>query len=209
MGAGLIDACRSIARPTLICFRGVPENAIPGAAKLSRHAAQRTAAAGLRPPPLALLIEGGISTVNAFREARSGDKKPGTVVKLLAGLNFLGYPGIAGARSTRGVRMIRGFFRLVGLLLLAGGFIFLVYDGARSIADQALRLTRLGEFWNDIHQASQRTFQVMVEGAAPWLWNGVVKVILNQPAWAVMGVLGILLMLLFRPRKPLIGYSRN
>jgi hypothetical protein len=25
----------------------------------------------------------------------------------------------------------------------------------------------------------------------------------------VMGVLGILLMLLFRPRKPLIGYSRS
>ncbi|MBC7578650.1 hypothetical protein [Tardiphaga sp.] len=105
--------------------------------------------------------------------------------------------------------MIRGFFRLTGLLLLAGGFIFLVYDGARSIADQALRLTRLGEFWNDIHQSSQRAFQATVEGTAPWLWNGVVKLILNQPAWAVMGVLGILLMLLFRPRKPLIGYSRN
>ena len=39
--------------------------------------------------------------------------------------------------------MIRGFFRLIGLLLLAGGFVFLVYDGARSIADQAVRLTRL------------------------------------------------------------------
>ena len=105
--------------------------------------------------------------------------------------------------------MIRGFFRLVGLLLLAGGFIFLVYDGARSIADQAVRLTRLGEFWNDVHQASQRAFQAMVEGASPWLWNSAVKVVLNQPVWAVMGVLGILLMLLFRPRKPLIGYSRN
>ena len=105
--------------------------------------------------------------------------------------------------------MIRGFFRLVGLLLLAGGFIFLVYDGARSIADQAVRLTRLGEFWNDIHQTSQQAFRVAVEGASPWLWNGVVKVILNQPVWAVMGVLGILLMLVFRPRKPLIGYSRN
>jgi len=105
--------------------------------------------------------------------------------------------------------MIRGFFRLVGLLLLAGGFIFLVYDGARSIADQALRLTRLGEFWNDIHQASQQAFQSMVERASPLLWNSVVKLILNQPAWAVMGVLGIVLMLLFRPRKPLIGYSRN
>ena len=33
--------------------------------------------------------------------------------------------------------MIRGFFRLIGLLLLAGGFVFLVYDGARSIAEHA------------------------------------------------------------------------
>jgi ABC-type phosphate transport system permease subunit len=105
--------------------------------------------------------------------------------------------------------MIRGFFRLVGLLLLAGAFIFLVYDGARSIADQALRLTLFGEFWNDIHQASQQAVRIMIEGASPWLWNSVVKVILNQPVWAVMGVLGILLLLLFRPPKPLIGYSRN
>jgi hypothetical protein len=105
--------------------------------------------------------------------------------------------------------MIRGFFRLVGLLLLAGGFIFMVYDGARWVADQDLRFTRFGEFWNDIHQSSQQAFRTMIEGAAPWLWTGIVKVILDQPVFAVMGVLGILLMLLFRPRKPLIGYSRN
>ena len=105
--------------------------------------------------------------------------------------------------------MIRGFFRLLGLLLLAGGFVFMVYDGARWVADQTLRFTRFGQFWNDVHQASQRAFQAWVEGHAPWLWNGVIKVILDQPVFAVMGVLGILLMLLFRPRKPLIGYSRN
>jgi phage-related minor tail protein len=104
--------------------------------------------------------------------------------------------------------MIRGFFRLVGLLLLTVGFIFLVYDGARSVADDALRWTRLGEFWNDIHQSSQQAFRVMVEGASPWLWN-LVKTLLNQPTFAVLGVLGILLMLLFRPRKPLIGYARD
>jgi hypothetical protein len=89
--------------------------------------------------------------------------------------------------------MIRGFFRLVGLLLLAGGFIFMVYDGARWVADQTLRFTRFGQFWNDIHQSSQQAFRAWVD----------------QPVFAVMGVLGILLMLLFRPRKPLIGYSRN
>ena len=36
-----------------------------------------------------------------------------------------------------------------------------------------------------------------------------VRVILDQPVFAVMAVVGILLMLLFRPKKPLIGYSRD
>ena len=105
--------------------------------------------------------------------------------------------------------MIRGFFRLVGLLLLAGGFIFMVYDGARYVADNTLRFTRFGEFWNDIHQTSQQAFRASVEGFSPWLWNNVARVILDQPVFAVMAVLGILLMLLFRPKKPLIGYSRD
>jgi hypothetical protein len=63
--------------------------------------------------------------------------------------------------------MIRGFFRLVGLLLLAGGFIFLVYDGARFVADNALRFTRFGQFWNDIHQSSQQAFRASMEGLSP------------------------------------------
>src|SRR3954447_660194 len=103
--------------------------------------------------------------------------------------------------------MIRGFFRLLGLLLLAGGFVFMVYDGARWVADQALRFTRFGQFWNDIHQSSQQAFRVWVEGHAPWL-NSAVTVMLAQLVFVVMGVLGVVLMLLFRPRKPLIGYSR-
>ena len=105
--------------------------------------------------------------------------------------------------------MIRGFFRLIGLILMVLAFLSLVYDGARTIADQTLRLTRLGELWNDINQVSQQAFQHAVEGLSPFLWNSVVKAILNQPAWAVLGILGILLLLLFRPGKPLIGYSRH
>ncbi|MBI3701259.1 MAG: hypothetical protein HY242_12545 [Afipia sp.] len=104
--------------------------------------------------------------------------------------------------------MIRGFFRLIGLILMVLAFLSLVYDGARTIADQTLRLTRLGELWNDINQASQQAAQRAIEGVSPFLWNGVVKTILNQPAWAVLGIVGIILLLLFRPGKPLIGYSR-
>ncbi|MGN6284967.1 MAG: hypothetical protein ACTHM2_07455 [Afipia sp.] len=105
--------------------------------------------------------------------------------------------------------MIRGFFRFVGLLLLAGAFIFLVYDGARSIADQTLRLTQLGEFWNDINQASQQAAQAAVNGISPTLWNNGVKLVLNQPTWAVLGIAGILLLIIFRPAKRLIGYARD
>ncbi|MGH6715629.1 MAG: hypothetical protein ACREDC_05485 [Bradyrhizobium sp.] len=105
--------------------------------------------------------------------------------------------------------MIRGFFRLIGLLLLAGGFIFMVYDGARWVANQSLRFTQFGQFWNDVNQASQQAVRTWVESHAPWLWTGIVKAILDQPVFAVLGLLGILLMLLFRPRKPLIGYSRD
>src|SRR4029453_4413210 len=105
--------------------------------------------------------------------------------------------------------MVRWVFRLIGLLFLAGGFIFMVYDGARFVADQALRFTRFGQFWNDIHQSSQQVFRTWVEGTAPWLWTSVAKGRLTQPVFAVLGVAGILLMILSRPRKPLIGYSRD
>jgi hypothetical protein len=104
--------------------------------------------------------------------------------------------------------MIRGLFRLVGLLLLAGGFVFMVYDGARWIADQSLHFTKFGDFWNDVNQSSQQLLHSWVDGHAPWLWNDAIRVVLDQPVFAVMGVLGILLMILFRPRRPLIGYSR-
>ncbi len=105
--------------------------------------------------------------------------------------------------------MIRGFFRLIGLLLLAGGFVFMVYDGARWVADQSLRFTRFGQFWNDINQGSQQAFHSWVESKAPWLWSLVVRLVLDQPVFAVLGVLGLVLMLLFRPRKPPIGYGRD
>ncbi|MCG2639133.1 MULTISPECIES: hypothetical protein [Bradyrhizobium] len=105
--------------------------------------------------------------------------------------------------------MIRGFFRLIGLLLLAGGFFFMVYDGARWVADQTLRFTRFCQFWNDINQASQSAFRAWIEAKAPWLWTSVIRLVLDQPVFAVLGLLGILLMILFRPRKPLIGYTRD
>jgi len=105
--------------------------------------------------------------------------------------------------------MIRAFFRLVGLLLLAGSFIFMVYDGARWVADQTFRFTQFGQFWIDVHQSSLEAFRTWVEAKSPWLWTSVIRVVLDLPVFAVLGIVGILLMIVFRRRKPLIGYSRG
>jgi hypothetical protein len=42
-----------------------------------------------------------------------------------------------------------------------------------------------------------------------WLWTSGIQVVLDQPTWAVLGVLGVILVLLGRRKAPLIGYSRE
>jgi hypothetical protein len=106
--------------------------------------------------------------------------------------------------------MIRFLLRFVGLLLLALGFIFLVYDGIRSISDGSILLTRTSEVWNVVHDRSLAAFQVLVERyAGPDIWQVVISPILEQPASAVSCVLGVILIVVGRKKKPLIGYARD
>ena len=107
--------------------------------------------------------------------------------------------------------MIRGFFRLLGLLCLAGAFIFLVYDGAKSIADNMIYFTKIEETWNSFYsKGPQELIKPMIDRyAGDWLWDPVVVKVLAAPTWMVLGILGILLILLGRKKKPLIGYARD
>jgi hypothetical protein len=106
--------------------------------------------------------------------------------------------------------MIRFLCRFVGLLLLALAFIFVVYDGIRSISDGDLLLTKVSYVWNSIHDGSLQALQAKVERfAGPEVWKGINLVVLDQPASAVFCVLGVLLILLGRKKKPLIGYARD
>jgi hypothetical protein len=105
--------------------------------------------------------------------------------------------------------MIRFLFRFLGLLCLALGFIFLVYDGTKSIADQRFYVTRMVDVWVAVHDASLAQVRPTVERIALWLWDPVVQGVLNAPTWLVLAVLGTLLILLGRKRRPLIGYARN
>ena len=106
--------------------------------------------------------------------------------------------------------MIRFVFRFVGFVILAVGFIALIYDGTKSIAGGAMVFTPLGQHWNNFHSTSLQLLQPAIERhVAVWLWDPVVLSILTTPAWLVLGILGAILMLIGRKQKPLIGYARD
>jgi hypothetical protein len=104
--------------------------------------------------------------------------------------------------------MIRSLFRLLGLVLLAAGFVFFIYDGTKSIADQTFYISKFSQTWAEVHQQSLQAVQGAVEKKAVWLWP-VLQPVLEQPTWLVLGALGMILILLGRRKKPLIGYARN
>jgi hypothetical protein len=104
--------------------------------------------------------------------------------------------------------MIRSLFRLLGLVLLAAGFVFFIHDGTKSIADQTFYISKFSQTWAEVHQQSLQAVQSAVEKKAVWLWP-VLQPVLEQPTWLVLGALGMILILLGRRKKPLIGYARN
>lgn len=104
--------------------------------------------------------------------------------------------------------MIRSVLRSLGLVLLAAGFVFFIYDGTKSIADQTVYISKFSQTWAEIHQQSLLAVQAAVDKKTPWLWP-VIQPALEQPTWLVLGAIGMVLILLGRKKKPLIGYARN
>ena len=106
--------------------------------------------------------------------------------------------------------MIRFLFRFTGIVLLALAFIFVVYDGMKSIASHMFYATRIEQFWTDVNSHSLQMLREAIERyATAGVWRWVVEPILDQPIALVFGLLSIGLILLGRKKRPLIGYARR
>lgn len=140
--------------------------------------------------------------------------EPGAQLARALRLNLGGGGGIdwtvgADLSGAWNCNMIRALLRLIGVIFLAAGFVLLVYDGAKSIADSRLYVYKLGQLWTDIHAASLQSAEAKVQASLPSaVWDPVITMVLEQPAWLVFGIVGVVLILLGRKRKPLIGYAR-
>ncbi|HET7847715.1 MAG TPA: hypothetical protein VFL51_01505 [Pseudolabrys sp.] len=79
----------------------------------------------------------------------------------------------------------------------------------KSIAGNALYFTDVRALWDIVNAASLQNLKPAIETkVGPWAWDPVFVTALTWPGWAVLGVLGILLIILGRKKKPLIGYAR-
>jgi len=106
--------------------------------------------------------------------------------------------------------MIRFLLRFIGLICMAAAFILVIYDGTKSIAANALFLTSARTLWELVNAASLAKLRPLLEPyAGGILWNPVMVSILAAPSWSLLGGFGILLLVLGRKKKPLIGYARS
>ena len=105
--------------------------------------------------------------------------------------------------------MIRFLLRFLGVWILAAGFVFVIYDGTKSIADKNLYFTSVENVWAWVHQDSLQALRPAIEPHAAFLWNPVVVTLLASPASLALGMLGAIMILLGRKKKPLIGYARS
>jgi hypothetical protein len=105
--------------------------------------------------------------------------------------------------------MIRFLLRFIGLLLLATGFVFFVYDGTKSIANQHLVYAKVSDIWAIVDQTSLNLTQNWLKQKAAWAWDPYVQKIFELPTWAILAIVAMIFIVLGRKKKPLIGYARD
>jgi len=101
---------------------------------------------------------------------------------------------------------LRFLVRILGYLLVAAGFVVLLTDGARAIANSTFRLTPLGESAQALVGERILALQPAIErNLHPVLWDPVMVTLLRVPSAAAALLLGFLLLRLGAARRPDIG----
>ena len=85
-----------------------------------------------------------------------------------------------------------------------------VYDGTKSIAASMFSVTTVEDIWNILYSKSAPdVLKPMIDRyTGGWLWDAGIVPFLHAPSSLVLCILGAILVLLGRKKKPLIGYAR-
>jgi hypothetical protein len=100
--------------------------------------------------------------------------------------------------------MVRGLLRFIGFWFLAAALIAAVLDGARSIAMSHLVYTPVAEAWATLFPDSLAELGrlVVTDLGQPWLWTLATTWLLGAPVAVGLGLIGFLLVVAGRKRRP-------
>jgi hypothetical protein len=99
---------------------------------------------------------------------------------------------------------MRFLVRFIGVLIFAAAFVMVVIDGTRTIAANQLSLSSLSEAVSILWPAAMGSIQTTLSSAHPALWYPAGQWLFAQPAFAVLGILGLLLLILGRKRAAMV-----
>ncbi len=98
--------------------------------------------------------------------------------------------------------LLRLLVRLIGWLLVLAALALLAREAAGWWRAGDWQVVPAGKLWFDLHRTSLQLAQPAIERHVwPFLWNPVILTVLQWPAWAVIGVPGLILALTRRPRR--------
>jgi len=91
--------------------------------------------------------------------------------------------------------------RLIGWIMFLAGFAVLVRDALVWTDTKRWAPIVLGQLWYELNRSSLNLVQAMIQRYIhPFLWDPVIVTILLSWAFAVLMVLGVLLLIIFRRR---------
>ena len=92
--------------------------------------------------------------------------------------------------------------RAIGWLLIIAALAALAYDASGLTRGEGFTVHAAGELWYELSPDTLNMLQAGIQrNVWPYLWDPVILNLLLLPAWVILGVLGILLVLLFRRRN--------
>lgn len=97
-------------------------------------------------------------------------------------------------------------FRLIALVLIAAALMVFGSDALRSLESGEVAISSFAQVWGLLDEslgtASLEGFKSWAEATLPAsAWDPGVVTVLSWPAWAVLGAVGIVIALIFRPRN--------
>ena len=104
--------------------------------------------------------------------------------------------------------MLRFLARALGVILIAAGFVGIVIDGTRSIANGTVMFTPLGEVALRVFGERYLLLQPAIERHVhPLLWDPILLALTRLPGSVVAFLLGVVLLWLGQKRPQPIGFA--